>query len=108
MTLFSPPSKLTLNAHALCLNGWPLWEPRFGQPIGETIYRQELPRIYNYFRYRMGDDVLAEDLTSIAFQKTGTAPAPRRLGRLLHLALCLYQKRGHRSLQTTVCGDFNR
>src|SRR6478752_6229149 len=32
-----------------------------------AVYRQELPRIYNYFRYRLGDNALAEDLTSAAF-----------------------------------------
>lgn len=34
-----------------------------------AVYRQELPRIYNYFRYRLGDDALAEDLTSATFEK---------------------------------------
>lgn len=37
------------------------------------IYRQELPRIYNYFRYRLGDDALAEDLTSVTFEKAWRA-----------------------------------
>jgi DNA-directed RNA polymerase specialized sigma24 family protein len=30
----------------------------------ETVYQTELPRIYNFFRYRLGDDQLAEDLTA--------------------------------------------
>src|SRR5581483_9318037 len=34
-----------------------------------AVYRQELARIYNYFRYRLGDDALAEDLTSATFEK---------------------------------------
>ena len=34
-----------------------------------AIYAQELPRIYNYFRYRVGDDAVAEDLTSTTFEK---------------------------------------
>lgn len=33
------------------------------------VYRQELPRIYNYFRFRLGDSALAEDLTSETFEK---------------------------------------
>jgi RNA polymerase sigma-70 factor (ECF subfamily) len=39
----------------------------------EALYRQELPRIYNFFRYRIGDDAMAEDLTSITFQKAWRA-----------------------------------
>ena len=35
----------------------------------EEIYRAELPRIYNFFRYRIGDGQLAEDLTSETFEK---------------------------------------
>jgi RNA polymerase sigma-70 factor (ECF subfamily) len=34
-----------------------------------AIYRRELPRIYNYFRYRVGDGPAAEDLTSETFEK---------------------------------------
>lgn len=35
----------------------------------EDVYRVELPRVYNYFRYRLGDGKLAEDLTSETFEK---------------------------------------
>ncbi|HEY9526387.1 MAG TPA: sigma factor [Anaerolineales bacterium] len=35
----------------------------------ETVYQPELPRIYNFFRYRRGDDQLAEDLTAQTFEK---------------------------------------
>lgn len=35
----------------------------------EELYRQELPRVYNYFRFRLGDGPLAEDLTSETFVK---------------------------------------
>ncbi|MCG3141870.1 MAG: ECF RNA polymerase sigma factor SigM [Anaerolineae bacterium] len=38
-----------------------------------AVYRQELPRVYNYFRYRLGDDALAEDLTSATFEKAWRA-----------------------------------
>jgi RNA polymerase sigma-70 factor (ECF subfamily) len=45
----------------------------FGAPATEKdfeeIYRAELPRVYNYFRYRVGDGPLAEDLTSETFEK---------------------------------------
>jgi RNA polymerase sigma-70 factor (ECF subfamily) len=35
----------------------------------ETVYQTELPRIYNFFRYRLGDDQIAEDLTAETFEK---------------------------------------
>jgi RNA polymerase sigma-70 factor (ECF subfamily) len=35
----------------------------------ETVYRTELPRVYNFFRYRLGDDQTAEDLTAETFEK---------------------------------------
>jgi len=35
----------------------------------EALYRAEIPRIYNFFRYRVGDGPLAEDLTSETFEK---------------------------------------
>src|ERR1041384_8094439 len=35
----------------------------------EALYRVELPRVYNYFRYRVGDEQLAQDLTSATFEK---------------------------------------
>lgn len=39
-------------------------EAEFGK-----LYRAELPRIYNFFRYRVGDGPVAEDLTSATFEK---------------------------------------
>lgn len=38
-----------------------------------AIYAQELPRVYNYLRYRIGDDRLAEDLTAATFEKAWRA-----------------------------------
>jgi RNA polymerase sigma-70 factor, ECF subfamily len=35
----------------------------------EALYRDELPRVYNFFRYRVGDGPLAEDLTGETFEK---------------------------------------
>ena len=35
----------------------------------EQVYQRTLPRVYNFFRYRFGDDPLAEDLTSETFEK---------------------------------------
>lgn len=39
----------------------------------EAAYRQELPRVYNFFRYRVGDRDSAEDLTSATFEKAWRA-----------------------------------
>jgi RNA polymerase sigma-70 factor (ECF subfamily) len=35
----------------------------------EAVYQTELPRIYNFFRYRLGNDQIAEDLTAETFEK---------------------------------------
>jgi RNA polymerase sigma-70 factor (ECF subfamily) len=35
----------------------------------EAVYQAELPRVYNFFRYRIGDDQVAEDLTAETFEK---------------------------------------
>ena len=35
----------------------------------ETVYLTEMPRIYNFFRYRVGNDLIAEDLTAETFEK---------------------------------------
>jgi RNA polymerase sigma-70 factor, ECF subfamily len=35
----------------------------------ERLYHTELPKIYNFFRYRVGDGPVAEDLTADTFEK---------------------------------------
>ena len=69
----------------------------FGTSVSEAdfeeLYRAELPRVYNYFRYRVGDGPAAEDLTSQTFEKawrsrwryrrdlaSPTAPSPGSAG----------------------------
>ena len=39
------------------------------QPDWQAVYTEQLPRVYNYFRYRLGHETLAEDLTSRTFEK---------------------------------------
>lgn len=34
-----------------------------------AVYQAEVPRVYNFFRYRVGDNQLAEDLTAETFEK---------------------------------------
>jgi RNA polymerase sigma-70 factor (ECF subfamily) len=35
----------------------------------EAVYRTEMPRIYNFLRYRLHDELVAEDLTAVTFEK---------------------------------------
>src|SRR5512136_159443 len=39
----------------------------------DALYAEQLPRVYNFFRYRVGDGPEAEDLTSITFEKAWRA-----------------------------------
>jgi len=39
----------------------------------DALYAEQLPRIYNFFRYRVGHGAVAEDLTSLTFEKAWTA-----------------------------------
>jgi len=44
----------------------------------DALYASEMPRVYNFFRYRVGDGPVAEDLTSITFEKAWRARARYR------------------------------
>ncbi len=39
----------------------------------DALYADQLPRVYNFFRFRVGDGAVAEDLTSITFEKAWRA-----------------------------------
>ena len=39
----------------------------------DALYAEQLPGVYNFFRYRVGDGAVAEDLTSITFEKAWRA-----------------------------------
>ncbi len=39
----------------------------------DALFSEQLPRVYNYFRYRVGDGPVAEDLTSATFEKAWQA-----------------------------------
>ena len=43
------------------------------EPDWDAVYAEELPRVYNFFRYRFGNETLAEDLTSRTFEKAWRA-----------------------------------
>lgn len=47
----------------------------------DAVYLSELPRVFNYFRYRLSDRALAEDLTSTTFEKAWRARRKYRRDR---------------------------
>jgi RNA polymerase sigma-70 factor (ECF subfamily) len=51
--------------------GWTLSPAREAE--WDALYEEQLPRVYNYFRFRVGDGAVAEDLTSATFEKAWRA-----------------------------------
>jgi RNA polymerase sigma-70 factor (ECF subfamily) len=43
------------------------------EPDWEAVYNDQLPRVYNFFRYRFGDTTDVEDLTARTFEKAWRA-----------------------------------
>jgi RNA polymerase sigma-70 factor (ECF subfamily) len=43
------------------------------EPDWDTVYAEQLPRIYNFFCYRLRDQAAAEDLTAQTFEKAWRA-----------------------------------
>jgi RNA polymerase sigma-70 factor, ECF subfamily len=43
------------------------------EPDWDSVFAEELPRVYNFFRYRLGDCPDVEDLTSATFEKAWRA-----------------------------------
>ena len=43
------------------------------EPDWDAVYAEELPRVYNFFRYRLGPEADIEDLTSRTFEKAWKA-----------------------------------
>jgi RNA polymerase sigma-70 factor (ECF subfamily) len=39
------------------------------EPDWEAVYSEQLPRVYNFLRYRLGNEAVAQDLTSHTFEK---------------------------------------
>lgn len=56
---------------AATVNKLSAWLGRPGAPSvdWDAVYSENLPRVFNYLRYRVGDDALAQDLTSTVFEK---------------------------------------
>jgi RNA polymerase sigma-70 factor (ECF subfamily) len=55
------------------MTNYPRFFERLVAPVQEvdwpTVYQTELPRLYNFFRFRVGDDRVAEDLAAETFEK---------------------------------------
>jgi RNA polymerase sigma-70 factor (ECF subfamily) len=51
----------------------PFWLAPATEADWEAIYREQMPRVYNFFRYRVGDGPEAEDLTSATFERAWRA-----------------------------------
>jgi RNA polymerase sigma-70 factor (ECF subfamily) len=43
------------------------------EPDWDAVFAEQLPRVFNFFRYRFGDTADAEDLTSRTFEKAWRA-----------------------------------
>jgi RNA polymerase sigma-70 factor (ECF subfamily) len=54
------------------------WAQHAAELDWEAAYAELLPRVYNFFRYRLGNDAVAEDLTSRTFEKAWTQRARYR------------------------------
>ena len=57
--------------HAAPARWWPLSPAR--DVDWDALYAEQLPRVYNYLRFRVGDVSVAEDLTSVTFEKAWVA-----------------------------------
>ena len=60
-------------ANELTLSRWWTWAVPARNADWDALYATELPRVYNFFRYRVGAGAVAEDLTSITFEKAWRA-----------------------------------
>lgn len=56
------------NGDATAARLW-LWARKARATDWEARFAEELPRVYNFFRYRVGPGAVAEDLTSTTFEK---------------------------------------
>jgi RNA polymerase sigma-70 factor (ECF subfamily) len=60
------------NGEATIARLWP-WAQPAREIDWDAAFAEALPRVYNFFRYRVGDGPLAEDLTSVTFEKAWRA-----------------------------------
>ena len=54
------------NGNATAARLW-LWVQKARATDWDASFSEQLPRVYNFFRYRVGPGAVAEDLTSLTF-----------------------------------------
>ncbi len=69
------------NGEATAARLWAWARARVRESEWDALFAESLPRVYNFFRYRVGDGPLAEDLTSTAFEKAWRARSRYRHDR---------------------------
>jgi len=60
------------NGDATVARLW-LWVQRARSTEWDAVFAEQLPRVYNFFRYRVGPGPVAEDLTAATFEKAWRA-----------------------------------
>ena len=55
------------------LSRWIPWSTAAIDLDWDAVYVEQMPRVYNFFRYRVGDGAEAEDLTSATFERAWRA-----------------------------------
>jgi RNA polymerase sigma-70 factor (ECF subfamily) len=79
----------------------PMHWPSSGETDWDALYADHLPRIYNYFRFRLASEADVEDLTARTFEKAWSARAHYRRD-LAGFSTWLYQ------IAQNVCIDYLR
>jgi RNA polymerase sigma-70 factor (ECF subfamily) len=62
-----------MSTGTLAMNRLWTWVVPAREADWDALYASQMPRIYNFFRYRVGDGPEAEDLTSVTFEKAWRA-----------------------------------
>lgn len=50
-----------------------MWRSSAAEPDWNTVFTEQLPRVYNYFRYRLDNEADIQELTSRTFEKAWRA-----------------------------------
>ena len=57
----------------VAVSRWWTWVLPAREADWDALFEEQLPRVYNFFRYRVGHGPEAEDLTSTTFEKAWRA-----------------------------------
>jgi RNA polymerase sigma-70 factor (ECF subfamily) len=64
---------MAADARALVIGRIAGWVVPASEADWDALYAEQMPRVYNFFRYRVGHGPDAEDLTAVTFQKAWQA-----------------------------------